>query len=772
MALLLTGLLIAAAVPAAEGPTVPYVGRPVAEVIDEFRAEGIPLAYSTGLIGSDLLIVNEPIEAEPVALVNEILQPHGLTLRTIAGVHLVVRIDRTDSTPDEATVISGGQAGKDAGIEMIVVSASRYEISRDIASSRFKLDQRSIQTMPDVGEDPIRIVQRLPGAAASGASARSHFRGGSTNEIGIMLNGQWLFDPYHVRDYQSIFSAIDSRAISGVEVYTGGFPVRYGDRMSGLVLMESMELEEPRHTEIGLSVFNTSFLTSGTEEGQSWLFSARRGNLDLVIDPKFGEPSYYDVFGEFELELAANTTLSMNALFADDRVRIVVESDPEELEQVVSDTRNAQLWFHLKTRWSDTLTSNTVLSATTYDNLRTGSTADPEKMISSVRDERQVDQFSLRQDWAWNPSEQHFVQWGLLGMYGDAFYNYEGSAEYFGLQALYENQPPSLSRSATAAPEGGSFALYVSDRWRITPKTTVEWGFRWDDQAYTELNSDAQFSPRLNFLYALSDKTELRLTWGRYHQSQRIEELQIEDGVSNFWPAQRSDHIIAGMRHLFEGNYALRVEAFYKDMTSVRPRFENLFDPLGIIPEFQPDRVAIVPQSGRSTGLEVSIDRAVGPWEWWASYTLSEAIDRIDDRNEARSWDQRQALQGGVRWTDQQWTLSFAASVHSGWPTTDLELLENGTDPDGEPIYVAVPGLRNALQLDTFASLDFRVSRTFELKRGSLMAFFEVSNVLNRKNVCCRDWDVVDDDAGNLELELSYDYWLPLLPSIGVLWEF
>ena len=177
MALLLTGLLISAAVPAAEGPTVPYLGRPVADVIDEFRAEDVPFAYSTGLIGADLLVLKEPTRNEPVALVNEILEPHGLTLRTIAGVHLVVRIDRTDSTPEETTVISGGQPDKDAGIEMIVVSASRYEISRDIASSRFKLDQRSIQTMPDVGEDPIRIVQRLPGAAASGASARSHFRG-------------------------------------------------------------------------------------------------------------------------------------------------------------------------------------------------------------------------------------------------------------------------------------------------------------------------------------------------------------------------------------------------------------------------------------------------------------------------------------------------------------------------------------------------------------------------------------------------------------------
>jgi len=85
---------------------------------------------------------------------------------------------------------------------------------------------------------------------------------------------------------------------------------------------------------------------------------------------------------------------------------------------------------------------------------------------------------------------------------------------------------------------------------------------------------------------------------------------------------------------------------------------------------------------------------------------------------------------------------------------------------------VAIPGPRNALRHSTFASLDFRVSRTFDVRRGSLMAFVEVSNALNRKNVCCRDWDITDDDAGNIELEHSYDYWLPLLPAIGVLWEF
>ena len=61
-----------------------------------------------------------------------------------------------------------------------------------------------------------------------------------------------------------------------------------------------------------------------------------------------------------------------------------------------------------------------------------------------------------------------------------------------------------------------------------------------------------------------------------------------------------------------------------------------------------------------------------------------------------------------------------------------------------------------------------RLSRRFQLRKGSLLAFIEVSNATNRRNVCCLDWDISDED----ELEHSEDYWMPLLPAIGVLWEF
>jgi hypothetical protein len=734
-------------------------------VIDEFRSQGEPFVYSTNVLTDNLYVAFEPEPGTPLQVVRQILRPHGLTVQTDSGVHIIVR--EPNRPTQESTPDSPRGESPSSGIENVVVAASRYEISRDFSPSRFQLDQRSIQNMPDIGEDPIRVTQRLPGAAASGASAKTHFRGGEADEIGIMLNGQWLFDPFHIRDYQNVFSAIDARAIDGVEVYTGGFPARYGDRMSGLVLMNSLEPEKPRRHEIGVSVFNTSLLTAGKQGNSDWLLSVRRGNLDLVIDPKFGQPSYFDVFGEYAIELSPTARLSVNGLYADDKVRLVLETDPEEREEVVSATRNAQFWLRLENQWSDSLSSNTVLAFVDFSNRRRGETRDPEKMVATVNDDRNTQQVSLLQDWVWAPSDSHRTQWGLQVTYSDAEFSYEAQAEYGGLQAIILDPVSDVTRSLRAQPTGASYAAYISDRWKLSARAMVEWGLRWDDQTYTELDSDAQLSPRISLMYRTSERTELRFSAGRYQQSQPIQSLQIEDGITRYSPAQRADHVIAGLQYLTSGDIAVRVEAFYKDIHRVRPRYENLYDPLGIIPELQADRVRIAPTRAAARGIEVSADRNTAAWTWWASYTWSKVTDRIDGRDELRSWDQRHAVQAGIAWHSERWGFSLAAGAHSGWPTTSLQLVEVGVDGDGKPIYEAIPGPRNGEQLPGFASVDMRLSRTFDVRRGRLLVFFEVSNLLNRRNVCCIDWDLGDDG-----LESSADYWTPLLPAIGVLWEF
>ena len=818
-----------------------YEGRTVVSVIEEFRSQDWPFAYSTNLVTDVLVVIAEPRGSEPLDIVREILDPHGLTLRSEEGLWLIVRNgtaaarlgslliivrDRRDYMPLDDLQISAspeldpgilltqgiqqfpevtadtyliriGAAGYQAverevrvrpgqntevkvnldparrEIENIAVSASRYEISRDISTSRFDLGQRSIETLPDFGDDPLRATHRLPGAAASGASARSHFRGGEEAETGIILNGQRLFDPFHIRDYQNIFSTVDSRAIDGVEVYTGGFPVQYGDRLSGVVIMESRELTRPRHTELGLSVFNTSFLTAGrnADSTTDWLFSARRGNLDLVIDKKLGEPRYYDVFGKFSTWLTPDARLSVNALFADDQIVIITESDPDEIEKATSQTRNAQLWLALENRWSDTLSSSTVLSFSSFSNRRIGFTEDMEKVVSDVSDVRDVEQIGIRQDWSMHSSDSHLLQWGFALQHNKARYAYRGNAEFFGLRAIFENVPTTINRDLTAAPSGPSYALYVSDKWKVAARTILQFGLRWDDQTYTEFPSGSQLSPRFSVLHALRPGTELRFSWGRYYQSQGIHELQIEDGVTDFFPAQQADHIIAGINQKLGAHHSVRLEIFQKDMSDLRPRFENLYDPLALIPELQADRVRIAPTGALARGVELSVTRTGQALSWWASYSLAKVTDTVDGIEVPRSWDQRHALQLGLVWQVNNWDLSLAAHIRSGWPTTSLAL-EETIGPGGEPEFIAVPGPRNAEQLAHFTSLDARISRKFDLARGTITAFFEISNLLDRNNVCCLDYDLETDDNGEEFLEYSPDYWLPLLPAIGFLWEF
>lgn len=669
-----------------------------------------------------------------------------------------------------------------AELEELTVSTSRYLL---FANSQFFVDQRAIENLPDIGNDPIRSAHRLPGAAAGGWSAQSYFRGGEENETAIYLNGLRLLDPFHVRDYQNIFSSIDTRSISGVEAYTGGFPANYGDRMSGMLLLKSQVPEAPRHTELGVSVFNTSMLTSGyTKDGKfDWLLSARSGNLKYVLNKDIGEPSYNDIFVSTGFNLSPDSRLTLNALRADDSVLIITEISAEELEQSISETLNRSFWLTMENQWTPDLSSTTVLSTSKFTNDRDATVNDPEQLEGWVMDDRDVDILALRQDWSWHANSRHYLQFGFELQYQKAIYRYKSMAEYFGFYLAYPGVPGSIERDISADFDGHGYALYLSDRIEMGDRTKVELGLRWDKQTYHGPASDDQFSPRISLYYSPVTRTDLRLTWGRYHQSQGIHELQLEDGIEHFFPAQQADHLIAGIQHLLGGKFRLRAEVYQKDYKNLRPRFENIQDSLALIPELEPDRARIAPDSARARGIELTLEsRDDNERDWWVSYTLSRVTDSINGRDEKRNWDQRHALQAGIAWHKGPWEIGLAANVHSGWPTTGLSLVEGpesahlqseGDDDDDEEGDIMLEfGPRNAENFGIFASIDFRVSRKWALRNSRISAFFELSNALNRKNECCVDYDIEDEDADPLVLEESIDYWLPILPAIGVLWEF
>ena len=655
-----------------------------------------------------------------------------------------------------------------AVLEQLSVSASRYILH---SNSQFFIDQRAIQALPDLGEDPIRSAQRLPGSAAGGLSSRSHFRGGENNENAIFLNGLKLLDPFHIRNYHNIFSSIDARAIAGVEAYTGGFPVTYGDTMSGVLVLDSQQPDRPRRGELGLSVYNTSALFSGySDSGKlDWLLSARRSNLGLFLNDDLGTPNYFDVFTEVGFDLSEKSRLSVNGLYADDEIQVILESEPTELEESNSSTRNLNLWISLENQWTPELFSTTVLSWSELENRHVAEVNDPDQMIAAVLNDRNADVLGLRQDWQYEGLANHLFRWGWGIYHQNASYHFRSSAEYLGFYANYPGIQNPAFTAVDARPGGNSYSLFLSDRWNIWSRTSLEMGMRWDRQTYTEPVFDDQFSPRLSLLREVNASLDLRLTWGRYYQSQAIQEMQVEDGIDHFFGPQRADHWIAGLQFRSPHDYRLRLEVYTKDYDRLKPRFENLFDSLALIPEVEPDRVRLDPLSARARGLELTLEyRGEGETNWWASFSWSRVTDLINGSHERRSWDQLYALQGGLVWERGPWEVGFAVNLHSGWPITNMTL---GYDAeDGE--YYPIPGPRNAAELATFFNLDFRVSREFQVKTGRLSAFFEVTNLTNRKNPCCIDYDTDEDAAGDVFLDTTLDDWLPIIPAIGIFWEF
>jgi len=669
---------------------------------------------------------------------------------------------------DEAKLLSIEFELGPTELQNLSVSASRYLL---LSSSRFVTNQSALQAQPSVGDDPIRSAQRLQGTAAGGFSAKSHFRGGAVNETSIYLNGAKLIEPFHIRNFYNIFSAIDVQAISSIQVYTGGFPTEYGDDMSGVLMLDSKLAEEPLQTEIGLSVFYTSILNSGYSKGgrYDWLVSARRSNLDVVLGPTIADPKYFDIFTTLGFNPNPDTRISLNGLLTHDDVIMFTENDPSELEKSDSKSNNKTLWLRVENSWGDNLSASTTLLTSEFTNLRIATVNDPEKMLAKVFDDRKIVVHSLRYLMEYKGLNDHFLKWGVELSRQKASFDYAAQAEYFGLVSGHPNFTNPVAYEVEANPAGNSYALFFSDRLTVSDQLSLELGLRWDRQTYTDPTYSNQLSPRGSMLYQLGNKHKFRFTIGRYYQSQPIQELQVEDNIDRYSRPQYADHIIAGYQWTASKAYKFRLEAYYKNYRQLAPRFENLFNPIQIIPELQPDRVRLDPDSGIAKGIEFGVEYdANKAFNWWASYTLSRATDSFGGKSERRSWDQLHAFQFGLGWQRGAWEFAIAMRINSGWPTTGIKL-----DFDSESDRpILVPGPRNSKQLGAFASLDFRLSREFDVRVGKLTGFLEATNATNRKNPCCIDYSAKKDPQGRFFIDKEVSFWLPIIPSIGILWEF
>jgi len=731
-----------------------WQGKSVSELLDSLNSQGYQIIFSSDVVRDDMLIRNEPDLSDPPKGVRALLGEHGLTLdKGPADTWLVKR--KVLPAASESNAVTRPQLP----LPEIVVTSSLQRMNYKKIGTQTYLGRELATRVPAAAEEAVRITNRLPSTASGGISSRNHVRGGEVNEVLYLLDGLRLYEPFHLKDFQSVATVVNPSAIDGLDFYSGAYPARYGDRMSGVVNMSLRQPQKKTETELSLSFFNASVLSLGRfgkyEQGD-WLLAARRGNLDLiadVIDPESGSPDYQDYLLHGGWEFGPRTQFAVNLLVSNDKL---VLADVDRGESANASYESRVVWLKWGADWSERLRSETIVSISQTTNRRVGTLMLPGIVSGELDETRDFDAIALKQDWTVMPSDNWMFSFGVDGKYQEANYRFESSKVVTPPFDEILDNVPLETRYFDTNPDGAQYSAYVEARWQLRPNLILDAGLRWDRQSYTNRKGDEQSSPRLSILYRTGERTEIRLGWGQYSQAQEINELQVSDGVDTFFAAQRAEHVVANLRHQFRNDINVEVSYFRKSFRSVRPRFENAFNSLTLLPEIQFDRYRIDPISAEAHGAELMVSEgdASQALFWWFGYAWSEVFDRTVDGKIARSWDQTHAVKAGLSWRWEAWDFSAAGEVHTGWPKSVLPAQELNTS-----------------QYSVFQSLDVRVSREFDVRRGDLTVFLEVSNLYDRVNTCCTEYSMTTGPDGPLLVE-EETRWLPLLPSLGIVWRF
>lgn len=709
-------------------------GRPLADVLSDLHARGLNLIYTTAVVEPGMIVEREPTATEPRKALDEVLAPLGLEAKDDpSGAILIVRASAGKAPPEDRPT--------SRWVEAIVVTPGRHEIvPQDVTAPR-TLDGEDVTTLPTLGSDPVRAVSLLPGIASSDASAVFHPRGADSRGVAVILDGLELYDPFHLDGFLRPFSFIDGRSIDSVSVTTGGFTADRGDRNGGFVEMSTAAGQEEPVTEIEVGTLNSRVSYATPTEMGRVLVAGRylypEAAVDSIAFASDGfRPALGDLYVKAGLLETPGTVLSAHALIAADKAKL---SEPDTVERVEAESRSAVVWLRHVRAWSEQVTTELILSAGTHHGRRSG-VADPMDLAIAVEDDRDVRHAGLRADATWTIDPESALRGGV-------------ESRLQTVDFAYASGPAAAMNSLAIDRSGASLAAYVAYRRALAPGFIAEGGLRWDRQTYT---GDRQWSPRLNFVWRPGARDEIRLAAGSFAQSLRIQELRIEDGETDYRHPEVSKQIGLTWAHRFAAAWTIRIDAYLHRLSQVQPRWENLYKPVELFPEAEPDRVLVSPTSARLEGIEFLVTgdpRASLTWS--ASYTWSSAADVIDGVFVPRSWDQPHA--GSVLFAyhfKPGWFVAADTIVHTGWPTTPVALV------DGEP----VAGPRNAERLPTYARLDLKCGRTIETRNGSVHLELSVLNATDRDNACCLD-EV-------LPTGVTYDSWLGITPAIQVMWKF
>lgn len=396
-----------------------------------------------------------------------------------------------------------------------------------------------VTTASAVG-DVLGALQTLPGTSAVAEDGRLFVRGGNAEETQIFIDGVRVFTPYSPTPNNTPTRGRYSPFLfKGITFSTGGYSAEYGQALSGVLDLTTIDKPDQEKTDISLMTLgvgvgntqiwdnnslsiNTSYInlgpyTAAFPDRNHWLKPYQAASGEAVYRHSFKDDSMLKVYGAFSY-----TDLD------------VIQEDINFEDGFRFGLQNRNLYIN-----------------STYKN-KFGNNWKIESGISFTNDNSTV---KIIDDVANNTENSAHFKVKIRKQFSSRFRIAFGS-EYF-ITNFNEDYIPINNQKFEYGFNNNLFASFAETDIFFSKNLAAKIGVRAEN---SDLLNQFTIAPRASLSYKTGKNSQFSLAYGQFYQNPSNNYLKFHQDFK----AENTSHLIANYQHT-KKNQIFRIEAYYKD---------------------------------------------------------------------------------------------------------------------------------------------------------------------------------------------------------------
>lgn len=396
-----------------------------------------------------------------------------------------------------------------------------------------------VTTASAVG-DVLGALQTLPGTSAAAEDGRLFVRGGNAEETQIFIDGVRVFTPYSPSPNNAPTRGRYSPFLfKGITFSTGGYSAEYGQALSGVLDLTTIDKPDKEKTEIQLMTvgagvgntqiwgenslsINTSYInlepyTAIFPDRNTWLKPFQSASGEAVYRYNFKDESLLKIYGAFSY---TDLDMIQDDINFDDGFRFGLNN------------RNLYINSSYKNKFGNNWKIEGGLSFTN------------DKSTIKVIEDRINN----------NQNSAHF-KLKIRKQFSSRFRINFGS-EYF-ITKFDETYNPINDQSFDYGFDNNLFATFAETDIFFSKNLAAKIGLRAE---HSNITDEFSISPRTSLSYKTGKKSQVSLAYGQFYQNPSNDYLKFNQDIKS----ENASHLIANFQHSKQ-NQIFRIEAYYKD---------------------------------------------------------------------------------------------------------------------------------------------------------------------------------------------------------------